>query len=500
MAVNVNPTLSKSQYIKGLQCPKAFWFYRHRKDLAPEITPAKQAVFDTGNEVGLLAQDYFEGGIEVVADYWDVEKSIELTGQYIEKGYKQIYEATALHPANGLYSRIDILCKADDSDQWDLIEVKSSTSVKDYHIDDLSFQYYVFSNAGYKIRHCYMMVIDNKYQRSGEIDPQEFLRMECITDQVIVKQEEVEFRAEKLLTIASSKTEPIVDIGARCNKPFECDYKEHCWKHVPDYSIFNIYQSGKAEEIVNSISSFSINDIPDDALPSGSKLIDISSYRSGTIFVDEQNIDKFLKRLEYPLYYLDYETVWPAIPLYDGARPYQQVPFQFSLHIQRSPDSALEHHEFLHRDASDPRSAFAKFLIEVCGDRGSVIVYNQSFEEKRNSELARDFPEFALSLGNINARMIDLLVPFKNRWLYHPDQKGSASIKSVLPAFTDLNYVEMDIAGGEDASRLYKHFVEGIIDEGEVEKLWSDLSKYCALDTLAMVELIDVLREFKPGA
>ena len=496
----MKPTLSKSQYIKGLQCPKALWFYKHRKDLALEITPAKQAVFGTGNEVGLLAQDYFEGVIEVVADYWEVEKLVELTAQYIDQGYEQIYEATALHPTNGLYSRIDILCKADDADQWDLVEVKSSTSVKDYHIDDLAFQYYVFSNAGYNIRDCHMMVIDNKYQRSGAIDPQGLLRMQCITDKVIAKQEEIEFRAAQLLAVASQETEPTADIGARCNKPFECDYKEHCWKHVPDYSVFDIFPAAKAEDIAKRISSFNIEDIPDEALPSGIKLVDVTSYRSGAIAVDENNIDKFMRCLESPLYFLDYETVWPAIPLYDGARPYQQVPFQFSLHIQRSPDSALEHHEFLHRDASDPRSAFAKFLIEVCGDRGSVIVYNQSFEEKRNSELARDFPEFALSLGNINARMIDLLVPFKNRWLYHPDQKGSASIKSVLPAFTDLNYVEMDIAGGEDASRLYKHFVEGIIDEGEVEKLWSDLSKYCALDTLAMVELIDVLREFKPGA
>ncbi len=493
----MKPTLSKSQYIKGLQCPKALWFHKYRKDLAPEITPAKQAVFDTGHEVGLLAQKYFEGGIEVIADYWDIEKSIELTGQYVEQGYKQIYEATALHPANGLYSRIDILRKVDDSDQWDLVEVKSSTSVKDYHLDDLAFQYYVFSNAGYNIRDCFMMVIDNQYQRSGEIDPQGLLRMECITDQVIAKQEEVEFRAAKLLAVASQQTEPAVDIGARCNKPFECDYKEHCWKHVPDYSVFDIYPSAKAEKIVNNISSFNIDDIPDEALPSGIKLIDISSYRSGAIIVDEQNIDKFMQRLEYPLYYLDYEAVWPAIPLYDGARPYQQVPFQFSLHIQSSPDGTLEHHEFLHTDGKDPRRAFAKSLIEVCGNLGSVIVYNQSFEEKRNAELARDFPEFAQPLNNINARMVDLLVPFKSRWLYHPDQKGSASIKSVLPAFSALDYAEMDIGGGEEASRQYKHFVEGKIGDNEIEKLWADLRKYCALDTLAMVELIGVLEGYR---
>ena len=496
----MKPTLSKSQYIKGLQCPKALWFYKYRKDLAPEITPAKQAVFDTGNEVGLLAQDYFEGGIEVVADYWDVEKLVELTAQYIEQGYKQIYEATALHPANGLYSRIDILHKVDDSDQWDLVEVKSSTAVKDYHIDDLAFQYYVFTNAGYNIRDCHMMVINNKYQRAGEIDPQGLLRMQCITDKVIAKQEEIEFRAAQLLAVASQETEPTADIGARCNKPFECDYKAHCWKHVPDYSVFDILPAARAEDIANRISSFNIEDIPDEALPSGIKLVDVTSYRSGAVAVDEKAIDKFMTRLEYPIYYLDYETVWPAIPLYDGARPYQQVPFQFSLHILRSAEGVPEHHEFLHTDAKDPRRAFAKSLIKECADQGSIVVYNQSFEEKRNSELARDFPEFAQPLKNINARMVDLLLPFKNRWLYHPAQKGSASIKSVLPAFSALDYAEMDIAGGEEASRQYKHFVEGKIVDKDIEKLWADLRKYCALDTLAMLKLVAVLEGYRRGA
>ena len=496
----MNPTLSKSQYIKGLQCPKALWFYKHRKDLAPEITPVKQAIFDTGHEVGHVAQEYFEGGIEVTADYWDIEKAVELTNKYREEGYKLVYEATAVHPVTGLYSRIDILRKVDDSDAWDLIEVKSSTSVKDYHIDDLSFQYYVFKNAGYKIRDCFMMVIDNQYRRNGDIDPRGLLRMECITDQVLATQDEVEYWTAELLAIADSEIEPEVEIGARCNKPFECDYKEHCWKHVPEYSILNIYQAGKAEQVVHACGSYDINNIPDDLLPVGIKLIDISSYRNGTIHSDQQNIEKFLKRLENPLCYLDYETVWPAIPLYDGVRPYQQVPFQFSLHIQAGSDSAIEHHEFLHKDSSDPRKAFAEFLIEACGDRGSVIVYNQGFEEKRNQELAEDFPEFAESLLYINSRMVDLLIPFKNRWLYHPGQKGSASIKRVLPAFTDLDYEGMDIAEGADASRLYQHFVQGKLGEEEIEKMWRDLSEYCLLDTHAMVELVGTLKTFSRNA
>jgi hypothetical protein len=219
----------------------------------------------------------------------------------------------------------------------------------------------------------------------------------------------------------------------------------------------------------------------------------LESYLNGQDLVDAESIRDFLSELQYPLYFLDYETLMPAIPLFDGTRPFQQIPFQYSLHIQKAPSSPLVHKEFLHQDQSDPRKAFVEKLVQDCGTQGTIIVYNQAFEIARNNELAADFPEYAESIRSINNRVIDLLVPFRNRWLYHPNQKGSASIKAVLPAFTDLSYDDLDISHGGEAMRQYGAFMSGSLDASFWHALWEDLSVYCKQDTFAMVELLNVL-------
>lgn len=485
-------SISKSQYIKGLQCPKALWLYRHRKDLAPEITPEKQALFDTGHEVGELAMQYFGEGVEVTNEYWDVKGAVEVTEQLVKDGQDLIFEATAIHPIDGCYARIDILKRVEGSDEWDLIEVKSSTSVKDYHLDDMAFQYHVFYGAGYKIRKCFMMVIDNSYVRDGDIDPQTLFRLEDISGEVFARQSEVESVAGQLGYVLERKKEPDVSIGARCFAPFECDYRDHCWKHVPDYSVYNVFQKPKAEEISKK-HGVGLEKLPDDLRPGGVKALDVESYLDDKTIIDQDNIKGFLDQLQYPLYFLDYETVNEAIPLFDETRPYQQIPFQFSVHIQEAPGCELTHHEYLHKEQSDPREYFVERLVDLCGQNGSVIVYNQAFEIARNNELAAEFPEHATAIEGINARIIDLLVPFKKRWLYKPEQKSSASIKAVLPAFTDLSYDGLEIANGSDAMLQYGSFLKGELSSDDLPALWSALTEYCKQDTYAMKILLDVL-------
>ncbi len=485
--------ISKSQYLKGLQCTKSLWLYRHRKDLAPEITPDKQALFDTGSAIGELAKQYFSKGVEVTNDYWDVQGAVEATKSYIKRGEASIFEATALHPIDGGYSRIDILKHVEGSDEWDLIEVKGSTSVKDYHYDDMAFQYHVFHAAGYKIRSCQMMLLDNTYIRNGEIDPKAIFKFEDITPHVLTKQAETEAVSGQLGYVLERKEEPKVSIGARCFTPFECDYRHYCWAHVPDYSVYDVFQKPKAEEIAK-LYGLSLEKLPRDIWPSGNKALDLESYLNGQELVDAENIRAFLSQLQYPLYFLDYETLMPAIPLFDGTRPFQQIPFQYSVHIQQAPSSPLSHKEFLHQDQSDPRKAFVEKLVQDCGEEGTIIVYNQAFEIARNNELAADFPEYAESIKAINDRVIDLLVPFRNRWLYHPDQKGSASIKAVLPAFTDLSYDDLEISHGGEAMRQYGAFRSGSLDASFLAALWQDLSVYCEQDTYAMYELLKILK------
>jgi hypothetical protein len=486
--------ISKSQYVKGSQCPKALWFSLNRKDLTPPVNAEKQAMFDAGNEVGEWAKKYFPGGAEVMAPYSKVAEGAEQTKAFIAAGYEAIFEATAIHP-DGAYSRIDILRKVPGTDAWDMIEVKGSTGVKDYHLDDMSFQYRVFTGAGYRINQCFMMLIDNTYVRRGDVDPKVLFKLVDITALVWEKQPGVETLAPELIKILESKEEPQIKIGARCFKPFECDYIHHCWAGVPDYSIYNVFDNKKADGIAESLGSYEVKSLPAAMIPTGRKGKDVGSYISGEVYVEPDNIRRFLGGLQYPLYYLDYETIASAIPVFDGTRPFQTIPFQFSLHIEETLGAELQHHEFLHKEQTDPRTAFIEALTRLCGNNGSIITYNQAFEEGVNKGLMDSFPAHAPWLDAINVRMIDLLLPFKNRWLYHPDQHSSASIKKVLPAFTDLSYDDMAIGNGQDASQKYLDFMLGKMSPNETESLWRGLTEYCGLDTLAMKILLDLLRE-----
>jgi hypothetical protein len=493
--LNIVPSLSKSQYVKGAQCSLSLWYSRNRKDLTPPVDASQQAMFDAGNEIGNWAKKCFPNGVEVMAVHYAVTDGIQMTKDFIESRQNVIFEATAINPTDGTYSRIDILRRVEGTDTWDMIEVKGSTSVKDYHLEDMAFQYRVFTGAGYNINQCLMMVIDNQYVRDGDINPNKLFRLEDITRVVQGKQAEVERTLSGLSTVMQSSEEPIVKIGARCFRPFECGYMPHCWKAVPDYSIYNVYTKEKAEEIVENLGSYGVESLPPELRPTGIKGLDVQSYIDGEVYVEPENIRRFLNGLQYPLYYLDYETIGSAIPPFDGARPFQAVPFQFSLHVQDTPDAELKHFDFLHREQSDPRPAFIEALISLCGNAGSVVTYNQAFEEGVNKGLMVAFPDYKDQIQAINVRMVDLLVPFKKRWLYHPNQHGSASIKKVLPAFTKETYDGMGISNGLDASSQYANFMQNGLPDADSETLFKNLTEYCCLDTYAMKVLVDVLRE-----
>jgi Domain of unknown function(DUF2779) len=491
------PTISKSQYLMGLQCPLRLWYYRYRKDLKTEIDSATQMRFDVGYEVGLLAQRYFSSGVKITEKYWDISKAEQMTKQLIAAGHEIIFEATALHPINGSYGRIDILRKVPNADTWDLVEVKSSTGKKEYHIDDMAFQYQVFNRAGYEINDCILMLLDTEYVRHGDITPSQLFRLESVHDEVLAKQNEIATTSSELIRTLNRDQEPMVDIGARCFNPFECEYRYHCWKNVPNFSIYDVYPAIKADEVYRKTKSYDISDIPTELIPASYRAIDINCYKNSKAHIEKDNLKQFISSLIYPLYYLDYETLMSAIPLYDGTRPYQQVPFQFSLHVQDAPNEEIKHFEFLYKEQNDPRHAFIVALLNLCGQSGSVVVYNESFEINRNKELARDFPGFAEELEAINGRIIDLMEPFQKRWLYKPEQFGSHSIKNVLPAYIpDLSYTDLKIAGGEEAMNSYIRFVKGELSDVEIDSLWTNLSTYCELDTFAMVRLLDLLRDY----
>lgn len=485
--------LSKSQYLKGLQCPLSLWLAFYRRDIEPEQDPAREARLKEGREIGEWAKKLFPGGAEVKAAFFDPATGAAETRQLADAGKTIIFEATAIHPGDKSHARADILQKVAGTDSWDIIEVKGTTGVEDYHIDDVAFQYRVFMAAGYNIRGCFLMHINNQYVRQGDISPSALFLREDVTQTVLNNLEHTEQTVAQLLKLSPAHESKIEISKARCTKPFECAYTRHCWRDVPKHSIFDVLRGQKANDMVSQLGSYEIKSLPATAIPSGAKKADVLSHISNKVHVDKKNLEKFLQRIRYPLYYLDYETVRYGVPLFDDSRPYQQIPFQFSLHIEEEPGAELKHHSFLHQKRSDPRPAFIEALINLCGDHGTVVVYNQTFEETVNKQLADYQPMNGDEILAINSRMIDLYDPFQKRWLYHPQQHGSASIKSVLPAFTDLSYETMDISNGDDASQQYLQFIKNGLNTEAADLLWQNLGEYCKLDTFAMKVLLDIV-------
>jgi len=476
--------ISKSDYILGLKCPLALWFKKHRPDLSPEFN---EATLNQGNEIGILAHKLYTEGKVVTYKPWEIE-ALAQTKKFVAEEVETIFEAVAKTESDE-YCATDILTRNNDG-SWNIIEVKSATKLKESYLLDVSFQYYVFTNASYNIQNCYVATINNQYMREGEIEPHKLFKFHKVTQEVIQLAKDVHINSAQIKNIKIGE-EPVCEIGKCCSDFFNCQYFAHCWKDIPEYSIFNVVRMDKAAQIFHEYKTADLKELPAEVFPKGKKCKDIECFLGQKNIIDNKEIANFLNELKYPLYFLDYETINSAVPLFDGTHPYQQIPFQFSLHIKKAPDSELEHVEFLHQMQTDPREDLIKKLITSCGTIGSVIVYNQQFEKMVNRELAEDFSKYRKEILAISDRMIDLLVPFRKRMLYHHSQNGSASIKKTLPAFTDMSYEDLEIGNGLDASGQYLAFMQGLIPQPE--DLFTNLLEYCGQDTLAMVKLLDVL-------
>ena len=481
--------LSKSKYLAGLQCPRYLWVQVHEPERIPETDAVTQYVFDQGHLVGEYAKKLFPGGIDIPND--DFMDNIRKTKALLAER-RPLFEAGIL--CGNIYSRLDILNPVNE-DEWDIIEIKSGTSVKEVYIDDVSFQKFCCEKADLKIRTCRLGFINNQYVKNGEIDPKGLFTLEDISAKVEEASDGIEERVSNLLETISQGACPEVAIGQHCLAPYECALRGECWGFLPEYSIFDL-RGGKITQFsLFERGMLSITDIPDDVPLSRQQQIQRECVMTGKVHVEKNEIRRFLSRLEYPLHYLDFETFGPAIPLYDGTRPYQNIPFQFSLHVVESEASEPVHHSFLAEGREDPRPPVLRELRRLLGSEGSIIAYNAGFEEGVLTELVEAFPDYTDWLEGISTRMVDLLYPFTNFHYYNASQKDTASLKKVLPAVTGESYEGMDIGAGMDASVAYGRIVCGNPTEEEIAKVRADLLKYCKLDTEGMTWIIDKLRE-----
>jgi hypothetical protein len=486
------------------------WMDQNKRDLF-DRSVLSEARLEIGNEVGDLAMGYYGDFAEVKFGEYRSDMLAD-TQKYLEAGEKVIAEASFVFDGN--FCSVDIL-RINDDGSFDAVEVKSSTSknvdedseekkVKEIYLDDMAYQYYVLTKCGYRVNSMSLMQLNKEYTRQGELDIHGLFVVEDCTDVIQSMQGEIPSILAGMAAVAEQAAEPDSDdyIGNRCNKPYVCGYKAHCWRDMPENNVFDIgfrLRESKKEEMFHD-GLLTMEDVMKAGRLTNDKQIrQVNTKVMGLPpYINKEGIKEFLDTLWYPLYYFDFETWQQAIPLFDGVWPYEQVPTQYSLHIQHEPGGELIHKEFLGKEGEDPRRAIAEQICKDIPKDGCVIAYYATFEKTRLKELAGLFPDLSDHLNAIIANTRDLIVPFNAGHYYCEAMGGRTSIKVVLPAFfpddPELDYHALDLVhDGGEAMNAFATLHEQAPED--IKRIRAALLKYCELDTLAMVKILEKLYE-----
>lgn len=491
--------LSKSKYCLLWQCPKLLWLEANHPELKTEDA-SKEDRMVAGNEIGDLAMGLFGDFTETTVlkedGRPDIAAMLEKTKQCVANGVENICEAAFSY--NGLYCAVDILRK--EQDGYAIYEVKSATHEAEIYGVDIAYQKYVLEHCGIKVTGTYLVCIDSDYVRGETLDIHSLFKIIDMADWVSLEYSIVENRllvAEKTL---ASQTEPERDIGEHCSNPYDCAYRSYCFRHLPSPSVFDLYRMPEKKKfdyyrkgMVTYADMLSEPKLNDKQL----RQIQHELTNCGDE-VDKAGIREFLNTLSYPIYFLDFETMQQPIPQYPGAKPYAQIPFQYSLHYIEQPGGELKHKEFLAESGTDPRRAIAESLCRDIPMHTCVTAYNRGFECSRLNELALLFPDLAPHLLNIRSNIQDLLVPFQSGFYYNRAMGGSFSIKSVLPALfpddPELDYHNLEgVHNGGEAMTIFPKIKD--MPPEEAAQARKNLLAYCKLDTYAMVKVWEKLRE-----
>lgn len=482
------PTLSKSKFLAGHQCPKRLWLEVHEPELAPPPSPAQQRIFDQGHEVGELAQEGFIGGVLIAADHLHIPDALEDTRLAMAKGNKILFEPA--FEFDDVLVRVDILDRLDNG-SWHLIEVKSTTRVKDEHIHDVAIQAYVLGGAEIKVGKISLMHLNRECTYP---DLSNLFTLEDISDQVNVLMPALATRVADFRQVVDMSEAPDIGVGRYCTSPYDCPFSASCWEGIPPvsmYSIPRLHEKKLIELAGKDITA--LEDIPEDYPLTNKQWEYVNFHKNREVQVDWETIRAELDVLEYPLYFLDFETDSPAVPGLVGMHPYEQFPFQFSCHILHE-GGTLKHYEYLHEDITDPREPLTEALLEGMGEAGSVVVYNANFEKRVLQKLAGTFPGRTSRIEAIAGRLWDQLAIFRRHYRDYRF-KGSNSLKSVLPVLVpSMDYASLAVSEGTEARVAWNTMIR-LGDRPEKNKLRKDLLAYCGQDTLGMVEIHRYLTE-----
>lgn len=483
--------LSKSKILSFLQCPKRLWLEVHQPDLIEESAAMEQR-FAAGHAVGEVARRLYDPDgkgvlIDVQTEGFNAAfaRSQELLGKN-----QPIFEAG--FAAEGALAFADILLPAKKAGKkvWHMVEVKSSGSLKDYHRTDAAIQTFIARKAGVPLASVALAHVDTQWVYPGEDDYSGLLVEHDLTDEAMGMEPEVREWIQEAQSVIRKRNEPERQTGSHCSDPFECPFLDHCQEselqsEYPVQWLPNLRTKAVRELVANGAAD--MREIPDDLLNESQRRVKQATL-SGKPYFDAKGASEVLSKFPLPAYFMDFETISFALPRWKGTRPYQQVPFQFSLHYMTEPDK-LEHHEFLDLSGNDPSRDFAEVLITACGTSGPIFVYNQGFENRIIKDLAVSMKDLKPALDKISERLVDLH-PITRDHYYHPSQQGSWSIKAVLPAITGKGYDSLD--GVSDGGMAMEAYLEATNPETLPERkaqIEQQLRQYCQLDTKAMVDV-----------
>lgn len=484
--------ISKSKFVAGIQCLRRLYFEVHQPELADEADDGQQARLEQGQEVGLLAQRRFPGGVLIEFEH-GIDDAIANTAAVTnDASVPAIFEATFQH--SNLLVRVDVLQRRPKK-RWRLIEVKSSLELKQHYLYDLAIQYHVLSTCGFDISSACLMHLNRDYRYDGkQHDLTTLFTIRDQTKRISKLDADLPVLLRTQRKALARATPPDVSPGPQCTDPYQCEFFSHCNPEPPaDHISFLPRLSEKKHRELDDLG---VTLIPD--IPAGFPLTE-SQSRAWRAVITRQpwmsdKLGRELVRLRPPLYFMDFESLSPAIPRHAAMWPYAQLPFQWSVHRRLTDDAELEHFEFLADDDQDPRERFIDSLCDALGSRGKIVVYNASFERQRLQDLAGWLPKYAARIGKIHKRLWDLH-PFIKEHVYHPEFCGSFSLKAVVQALVPaLSYEGLEVSNGSEAGLVWDRLVRGNPSYQERRRLKSSLRKYCERDTLAMVTILERLK------
>src|SRR5271156_6680615 len=486
--------ISKSKFVAGVQCLKRLYLQVHQPGLAAELDEASKAVIEQGRQVGLVAQRAFPGGVIVDAGPTELAKAIKTTRDLVARSEAPaIFEATFQH--DGVLVRTDVLKRSGRSGHH-LIEVKSATAVKPQYAYDVAIQRHVLTGADVEIKQASLMHLNREYVFDGkEYDVSQLFVIAELKPKDSISEVEISDRLKEQFRILNRHKPPDIKPGKQCKDPVLCEFYDHCNPELPADHVSRLprIQAKKVKELTAAGITL-IKQIPDAFPFSKRQRLAVDCVKSGEPFVSPELADE-LDGLKYPVCFMDFETVFPALPRFAKMGPYDHIPFQWSVHRQEKPGGPLKHLGFLAENKSDPRLPFVESLCKALTGAGNIVVYNQSFESSRLDDLARWLPTYASDIKEIKAKIWDLLVVVR-RNVYHPAFAGSFSLKFVLPAFVpEMTYETLEVAEGAAARLAWARFIDPVTPPAEKSRLRQALLKYCEQDTLALAKLMEALRK-----